>query len=190
MLLRALVPKLFHHIASFNPLFQRVHFNRLTKSSVQGPLEPPLSTKSLVQYFETEVLDKYHARPALICRKEAARAHGGPPTHNLGRASSCLAWSYEEFDRHINALARGLLSIGVQPRDRVGVIMGNNRYVSSTLSWSIQDVAYHSSYAMLQWACASIGAILVTLNPAYRLTELVSPALLRSHQSLFLHFQE
>ena len=26
---------------------------------------------------------------------------------------------------------------------------------------------------MLQWACASIGAILVTLNPAYRLPELV-----------------
>ena len=31
---------------------------------------------------------------------------------------------------------------------------------------------------MIQWACASIGAILVTLNPAYRLTELVSPAVL------------
>lgn len=27
---------------------------------------------------------------------------------------------------------------------------------------------------MLQLACASIGAVLVTLNPAYRLTELVS----------------
>lgn len=26
---------------------------------------------------------------------------------------------------------------------------------------------------MLQWACASIGAILVTVNPAYRLQELV-----------------
>ena len=131
MLLRALVPKLPHRIALFNPLFQHVHFNRhLTKSSVQGPLEPPLSTKTLAQYFETEVLDKYHARPALICRKEAARAHGGPPTHNLGRVSSCLAWSFEEFDRHINALARGLLSVGVQPGDRVGVIMGNNRYVS------------------------------------------------------------
>jgi hypothetical protein len=26
---------------------------------------------------------------------------------------------------------------------------------------------------MLQWACANIGAILVTLNPAYRLAELV-----------------
>ena len=172
MLLRALVPKLPHRIA---PLFQHVSFKRgLTKSSVQGPLEPPLSTKTLTQYFETEVLDKYHARPALICRKEAARAHGGPPTHNLGRVSSYLAWSYEEFDRHINALARGLLSIGVQAGDRVGVIMGNNRYVSSTLNWTIQDVECHSSYAMLQWACASIGAILVTLNPAYRLTELVS----------------
>ena len=107
-------------------------------SCVQGPLEPPLSTKTLSQYFETEILDKYHARPALICRKEAARAHGGPPTHNLGRESSYLAWSFEEFDRHINALARGLLSMGVQPGDRVGVIMGNNRYVPSLTLGNIQ----------------------------------------------------
>jgi acyl-CoA synthetase (AMP-forming)/AMP-acid ligase II len=135
MLLRALVPKHPHPI----PLNLLSHFNRrLSKSSVQGPLEPPLSSKTLAHYFQTEVLDKYHARPALICRKEAPRAHGGPPTHNLGRVSSYLTWSYEEFDRHINALARGLLSMGVKTGDRVGVIMGNNRYVSSTLSWSIQ----------------------------------------------------
>ncbi|KAI4518954.1 acetyl-CoA synthetase-like protein [Schizophyllum commune Loenen D] len=31
----------------------------------------------------------------------------------------------------------------------------------------------NSSYAMLQWACASIGAILVTINPAYRINELI-----------------
>lgn len=157
MLLRALVPKFPRRVALSNPLFRHAHLQRrLTKSYVQGPLEPPLSTKTLPQYFKTEILDKYHARPALICRKEAAGAHGGPPTHNLGRESSYLAWNFEEFNRHINALARGLLSMGVQPGDRVGVIMGNN-----------------SSYAMLQWSCASIGAILVTLNPAYRLTELV-----------------
>ena len=30
-----------------------------------------------------------------------------------------------------------------------------------------------SAYAMLQWACASIGAIMVTVNPAYRPHELV-----------------
>lgn len=30
-----------------------------------------------------------------------------------------------------------------------------------------------SAYATLQWACANIGAILVTLNPAYRINEFV-----------------
>lgn len=30
-----------------------------------------------------------------------------------------------------------------------------------------------SAYGMLQWACASIGAILATINPAYKLNELV-----------------
>ncbi|KAL1700997.1 hypothetical protein EV121DRAFT_282959 [Schizophyllum commune] len=70
--------------------------------------------------------------------------------------STHLAWDFEELDRHIKALARGLLELGVKPGERVAVIMGNN-----------------SSYAMLQWACASIGAILVTINPAYRINELI-----------------
>ncbi|KAF7350451.1 hypothetical protein MVEN_01350600 [Mycena venus] len=47
--------------------------------------------------------------------------------------------------------------MGVQKGDRVGVLMGNN-----------------SAYAMLQWACASIGAVLVTINPAYRINELTA----------------
>src|ERR1700721_811589 len=34
---------------------------------------------------------------------------------------------------------------------------------------------------MLQWACASIGAILTTINPAYRLNELVSVPTIISH---------
>ena len=140
------MPKPLHSIALSNSLFQRVHLKRhLTKSSVQGPLEPPLSTKTLPYYFETEILDKYHARPALICRQEAARSHGGPPTHNLGKESNYLAWSFEEFDRHINALARGLLSMGVQTGDRVGVIMGNNRYVDFPLEIPDRvNVKYHA----------------------------------------------
>ena len=32
---------------------------------------------------------------------------------------------------------------------------------------------FPSAYAMLQWACAKTGAILVTINPAYRISELV-----------------
>ncbi|CAK5272893.1 unnamed protein product [Mycena citricolor] len=126
----------------------------LTLSAVEGPLDPPLVTTTLPAYFASDILRKYSERPGLICRNEAPRAHGGPPSHNMGRAAH-LAWSFDEFDRHINALARGLLRMGVRRGDRVGVIMGNT-----------------SAYAMLQWACASIGAILATINPAYRAQEL------------------
>ncbi|CAK5272395.1 unnamed protein product [Mycena citricolor] len=126
----------------------------LTLSAVEGPLDPPLVTATLPAYFTSDILRKYSDRPGLICRNEAPRAHGGPSSHNMGRAAH-LAWSFDEFDRHINALARGLLRMGVRRGDRVGVIMGNT-----------------SAYAMLQWACASIGAILATINPAYRAQEL------------------
>ncbi|KAF8970222.1 hypothetical protein BDZ97DRAFT_1694974 [Flammula alnicola] len=140
----------------------------LTKSSTQGPLEPPLSMKTLPDYFNTEILARHSTRPALICRKEAPRSHGGPPSRNLN-VTTHLAWDFVEFDRHINALARGLLGMGVQKGDRVGVVMGNN-----------------SAYAMLQWACASIGAVLVTLNPAYRLTELAATLNLVGVKHLFV----
>ena len=95
-------------------------------SSVQGPLDPPLETRTLFEYFTSEILRKHSARPALICRKELPRAHHGPLSKNLG-VTSHLAWDFEELDRHNNALARGLLCIGVRKGDRVGVIMGNNR---------------------------------------------------------------
>ncbi|EAU81427.2 acyl-CoA synthetase [Coprinopsis cinerea okayama7 len=136
-------------------------------SSAEGPLEPPLSNKTLPQFWRTEILEKHSTRPALIACKERPRAHGGPPSPNLG-VSDRLAWDYEEFNRHIDALARGLLCMGVQKGDRVAVIMGNT-----------------SAYAMLQWACASIGAILVTINPAYRLHELVGALQLVGAKHLF-----
>ncbi|KAI8986699.1 acetyl-CoA synthetase-like protein [Trametes punicea] len=44
----------------------------------------------------------------------------------------------------------------------------------------------NSAYACLQWACASIGAILVTLNPAYRLPELVNTLKLVGVSHLFV----
>ncbi|KAH6909638.1 acyl-CoA synthetase [Coprinopsis sp. MPI-PUGE-AT-0042] len=139
----------------------------LTRSSVAGPLEPPLSTKTLPEFWRSEVVERHSTRPALIARKEHPRAHAGPASPNLG-ITTHLAWDYEEFNRHIDALARGLLSMGVQKGDRVAVIMGNT-----------------SAYAMLQWACASIGAILVTVNPAYRLHELVNALKLVGAKHLF-----
>ncbi|TFK71890.1 acetyl-CoA synthetase-like protein [Pluteus cervinus] len=140
----------------------------LSLSSVEGSLEPPLSTQTLPSYFETNILGPYASRPALICRQERTRAHGGPASPNLN-VTTHLAWDFQEFDRHIHALARGLLTIGVKKGDRVAVIMGNT-----------------SAYAMLQWACASVGAILVTVNPAYRLPELVGTLKLVGVRHLFV----
>ncbi|KAI6158232.1 hypothetical protein BKA82DRAFT_4068935 [Pisolithus tinctorius] len=127
----------------------------ITLSSVEGPSQPPLERRTLPVYFRDEIFGKHAERRALISRQERPRTHGGPPSSNAG-VHSHLSWDFQEFYRHINATARGLISLGVKKGDRVGVIMGNN-----------------SAYALLQWACASVGAILVTLNPAYRLPELV-----------------
>ncbi|KIJ39009.1 hypothetical protein M422DRAFT_210533 [Sphaerobolus stellatus SS14] len=128
----------------------------LTLSAVEGPLQPPLSNLTLSEYFRTEILAKHYARPALICLQESIRPHGGPPSHNMN-VTKYLYWDFQELDRHVEAFARGLVGLGVRRGDRVAVVMGNT-----------------SAYAILQWACAKIGAILVTLNPAYRAHEFVA----------------
>ncbi|KAJ3918739.1 acetyl-CoA synthetase-like protein [Lentinula edodes] len=137
---------------------QRFHWGwrkASTLSVVQGASHPPLETKTLSEYFTQEILQRHSTRPALICSSEKPRAHGGPSSRNLGKVSH-LAWDFDEFERHIDAVSRGLLSMGVQKGDRIGIIMGNN-----------------SAYAILQWAAARIGAILATINPSYRIDELV-----------------
>ena len=63
--------------------------------------------------------------------------------------------SYNEYRTAINKFAAGLLVIGIKKGDRVGIWSPNS------LEWCIT-----------QFATAKIGAILVCLNPAYRLTEL------------------
>ncbi|KAL6306088.1 acyl-CoA synthetase [Sparassis latifolia] len=140
----------------------------LALSAVEGPSHPPLVTSTLPAYFAEEILGKHGSRPALIARSEQPRSHGGPLSPNMG-VSRHLAWDYVEFDRHVQALARGLLDLGVKKGDRVGVLMGNN-----------------SAYACMQWACARVGAILVTLNPAYRLPELVNTLNLVGVSHLFV----
>ncbi|KAI3602868.1 amp-dependent synthetase and ligase [Moniliophthora roreri] len=137
-------------------------------SYVQGSLQPPLDNRTFTEYFIDEILQNHSQRPAVVCRTEKPRAHGGPPSPNLG-GSSHLAWDFEEFNRHIDALARGLLSVGVQKGDRIGIVMGNN-----------------SSYAMLQWAAARIGSILVTINPAYRIDELAATLRIVGVKHLFV----
>ncbi|QRW25231.1 AMP binding enzyme [Rhizoctonia solani] len=75
----------------------------------------------------------------------------------ISRHENNVRWNFAEFDVRIERMARGLLVAGVKPGDRVAAIMGNC-----------------SAYAVLQWACARIGAILVTVNPAYKVHEIVA----------------
>jgi fatty-acyl-CoA synthase len=64
-------------------------------------------------------------------------------------------WTYAEMLADVDALARGLLALGIEKGDRVGIWAGNC-----------------PEWALLQYATAEIGAILVTINPAYRRHEL------------------
>lgn len=107
-----------------SPCFPR----RISLSAAEGVREPSLDNRTLPGYFSAEVLSRRLDHPALICRQERPRAHGGPLSKNMG-VERHLAWDFNEFDIHIRALARGLAGLGVNRGDRVGVIMGNTRYV-------------------------------------------------------------
>jgi fatty-acyl-CoA synthase len=64
-------------------------------------------------------------------------------------------WTYAELHRDVQALAHGLLRLGIDKGDRVGI------WAPNCPEWTI-----------LQYATAAIGAILVPINPAYRTDEL------------------
>ena len=66
-----------------------------------------------------------------------------------------VRWTYRQLQKQVDQLAGGLLALGVAPGDRVG-IWGPNSY----------------EWVMVQLATAKIGAIMVCINPAYRLYEL------------------
>ena len=66
-----------------------------------------------------------------------------------------IRWTYADFHEEADKLAAALLALGVEKGDRVGI-------------WSPN----RPEWLTLQFASARIGAILVNINPAYRLSEL------------------
>ena len=64
-------------------------------------------------------------------------------------------YTYAEFLAEVGRVARALMALGMQKGERVGI-------------WSTNCVAW----VLVQFATARIGAILVNINPAYRLYEL------------------
>ena len=63
-------------------------------------------------------------------------------------------WTWREFYRDVELLARGLIAAGVEKGDRVGIWGPNS-----------------ARWTLTQYAAANVGAILVNVNPAYRTSE-------------------
>jgi fatty-acyl-CoA synthase len=66
-----------------------------------------------------------------------------------------LRYTWAEFNRAVDELARGLIGAGLVAGDRVGI-------------WSPNC----AEWTLVQYATAKLGIILVTINPAYRTSEL------------------
>ncbi|MBL6617286.1 MAG: AMP-binding protein [Reyranella sp.] len=100
-----------------------------------------VSTKKLIgetigNFFDRTV-DAHRDREALVVRHQNVR------------------WSWGELGRRVDDLAAGLLSLGLERGDRVG-IWSPNRY----------------EWTLVQFATAKAGLVLVNVNPAYRRAEL------------------
>ena len=106
------------------------------ESYAQGEASPALLEETIGANFERTV-----------------SAHGDREA--LVEVASGRRWTYTELNADVDALARGLLSVGVEKGDRVGI------WAPNCAEWTLT-----------QYATAKIGAILVNINPAYRTHEL------------------
>jgi fatty-acyl-CoA synthase len=89
--------------------------------------------------------------PALLDR--AVVRHGARDAVIYAPSGERLSW--HELKRRSDDVAAGLLALGVQRGDRVGI------WAPNCVEWML-----------VQFGTARIGAILVNINPAYRVTEL------------------
>ncbi|WP_406289043.1 AMP-binding protein [Embleya sp. NBC_00896] len=91
-----------------------------------------------------------------------------PDRDALVECASGRRWTYAGFDAAVDELARALIGVGIEAGDRVGV-------------WSPNC----AEWVLVQYAAARVGAILVNLNPAYRVHE-IEYALTRSGTKLLV----
>jgi Acyl-CoA synthetases (AMP-forming)/AMP-acid ligases II len=85
--------------------------------------------------------------------REKTQAH---PDHDfLVYSDRSLHFTYSQFDKRVDDLAKGFLAMGVKKGDHVGIWATNVPDWNTTL-----------------FACARIGAVLVTINTGYKTHEL------------------
>ena len=108
----------------------------LSESYVHGASSANLLGQTLGANFDSAA-ERWGDREALVVRHQNLR------------------WSYDDLKMRVDAFAAGLLSLGLEPGDRIGIWSQNN-----------------SEWVVTQYATAKIGLILVNINPAYRVLEL------------------
>ncbi len=101
-----------------------------------GVSDKKLIGETIGAYFDRTV-ETYRDREALVVRHQNVR------------------WSWGELGRRVDDLAAGLLTLGLERGDRVGI-------------WSPNT----SEWTLAQFATAKAGLVLVNVNPAYRRAEL------------------
>ncbi len=107
-----------------------------TLSYSHGTSDRPLIGETVGALLD-RVAAQHGNRPALVVRHQSIR------------------WSYAEFARRAEALAAGLLALGLEPGDRIGI------WAPNCAEW-----------VLTQFATAKAGLVLVNINPAYRRAEL------------------
>ena len=108
----------------------------LSQSYVHGVSLTPLLGLTVGQLFDRTVARDPEGE-ALVVRHQTIR------------------WTWRDLKRKVDALAAGLIGLGLQPGERLGVWSPNN-----------------AEWVVTQFASAKAGLILVNVNPAYRLPEL------------------
>ena len=105
-------------------------------SYVSGSSLTPLIGETIGENFD-RIVASYPDRDALIVPHQEVR------------------WTYAEFGARVDQVARGLVRLGLQPGDRMGI------WAPNCVEW-----------LLVQYASAKAGVILVNVNPSYRTSEL------------------
>ena len=108
----------------------------LEESYLAGPAEVPLLEETIAEVFDHTVAQHPDHDALIVIHQD-------------------IHWSYREYQQHVNQFAAGLLAIGIEPGDRVGI------WAPNCYEW-----------CLTQFATVKIGALLVCVNPAYRSYEL------------------
>ena len=104
-------------------------------SYAHGGRAAPLIGATIGAHFD-RTISRWGDRPGLIVRQQGVQ------------------WSWRDLAAKVDAFAAGLLALGLQPGERVGIWSPNN-----------------AEWTVTQFATAKAGLILVNINPAYRLSE-------------------